>query len=37
MVGGSMRDSELVREIERHNEVGCRVMAEIVAWFRVNR
>jgi len=19
------------------NEVGCRVMAEIVAWFRVNR
>jgi hypothetical protein len=35
--GSSMRDFELMREIERYNEVDCRVMAEIVAWLRANR
>ena len=34
---GSMRDFELMHEIERYNEVDCRVMAELVAWLRVNR
>ncbi len=36
-VGGSMRDFELMREIERYNEVDCRAMAELVAWLRANR
>ncbi len=36
-VGGSMRDLELMHEIERYNEVDCRVMAELVAWLRKNR
>ena len=35
-VGGSMRDLELMREIERYNEVDCRVMAELVGWLRAN-
>ena len=34
---GSMRDLEPMREIERYNEVDCRVMAELVAWLRENR
>jgi hypothetical protein len=36
-VDGSMRDFELMREIERYNEVDCRAMAELVAWLRANR
>ena len=35
--GASMREFELMREIERYNEVDCRAMAEIVAWLRANR
>ena len=35
--GGSMRDFELMQEIERYNEVDCRVMAEIVGWLRAER
>ncbi|MGH2408206.1 MAG: hypothetical protein ACRDF7_09035 [Candidatus Limnocylindrales bacterium] len=34
---GSMRDFALMAEIERYNEVDCRVMAELVAWLRENR
>ncbi len=33
-VGGSMRDLELMAEIERYNKVDCRTMAELVAWLR---
>jgi hypothetical protein len=36
-VGGSVRDFELMQEIERYNEVDCRTMAELVAWLRANR
>jgi hypothetical protein len=35
--GASMRDLPLMREIAAYNEVDCRVMAEILAWLRVNR
>lgn len=36
-IGCSMRDLDLMAEIERYNEVDCRVMAEIVRWLRANR
>jgi hypothetical protein len=35
--GVSMRQLELMKEIGVYNEVDCRVMAEIIAWLRVNR
>ena len=35
--GGSMRDIDVMAAIERYNEIDCRVMAEILAWLRLER
>jgi hypothetical protein len=35
--GVSLREVELMREIERYNEVDCRVMYEVISWLRANR
>ena len=34
--GKSLPDIELMREVERYNEVDCRVMSEIISYLRVN-
>jgi hypothetical protein len=34
--GGSMRNLELMKSIERYNEVDCRVMQEIVSYLRAH-
>jgi hypothetical protein len=34
--GKSLRDIELMREVERYNEVDCRVMSEIISHLRMN-
>jgi hypothetical protein len=36
-IGGSMRDFELMGDIEHYNQVDCRTMAELVTWLRENR
>ncbi len=35
--GAAMTDLDLMREIERYNEVDCKVMAEVLAFLRQNR
>lgn len=35
--GGTMGDLDLMAAIGRYNEVDCRVMAEMLDWFRANR
>jgi len=35
--GVSLRDVGLMREIERYNEVDCRVMFEVISWLRGHR
>jgi hypothetical protein len=37
LLGTSMRDLELMKEIGKYNEVDCRAMAEVVGWLRANR